>query len=334
MPKLTDAQKANIRQFKDSFCLYYSIKKLLSDLETVFESSEIGGEPLSMLITGDTGSGKSSTINHFIKSKISPQTGRAPILSTRVPSRATAEETTKQMLIDLGVFGSSVSSRKSSDQNLTNRLISAVKDSGIKLIIINEFQELVEFKKPKDQQVISNRLKVISESTEVPLIFVGMPWSDEIRQDPQWSSRLATRSHNIEYFSIIKKPRQFRDFMKALKSHIPIQRSDDMDNMEEDLRIFAATCGEQRQIKALMTEVYRLCLIQEQPISLKIYDEAFRNLYPTANDQPFKGKLEQVNFREIEMSSRYIRGDSMYPAHIEPAKLSEFYSLSELLSKS
>lgn len=321
-----------IRQFRETICLYPSIEIILNDLEHFYESSEIGGNPLSMLITGESGTGKTSLINHFIKKKICTKTGQAPILSTTAQN--TPEDLTRSMLSDLNILGNSFSTRKKTDHHLTNRLIFSIKDSGIRLIIIDKSHKFIEYQTPKERQLTYNRLRLISESTENPIIFIGKPWAEEIKQDPEWASLLATRSRSVEYFSITKNPREYRDFMQKLKAQLPVQRSQEMTFLEEDLRIFAATCGEQRHIKNLIENAYRLCWAQEQPISLKIYDEAYRNLYPASDYQPFQGELEKVNFREIEMSSRYIRGDSMYPAHIEPAKLSQYYSLSELLSKS
>ena len=321
-----------IRKFRETICLYPSIVKILNDLEYFYESSEIGGAPLSMLITGESGAGKTSLINYFINKNFCPKTGQSPILLTTAQN--TPEDLTRAMLSDLNILGSSFSTRKHNDHQLTNRLIFSIKDSGIRLIIIDKSHKFIEYQTPKEGQMIYNRLRLISESTENPIIFVGKPWAEEIKQDPEWASLLATRSRSVEYFSITKKPREYRDFMQKLKAQLPIQRSQEMTVLDEDLRIFAATCGEQRHIKNLIESAYQLCLTKEQPISLKIYDEAYRDLYPTSDYQPFRGELEKVNFREIEMSSRYIRGDSMYPAHIEPAKLSQFYSLSELLSKS
>lgn len=49
-----------IRKFRETLFIYPSIERILNDLEYFYESSEIGGEPLSMLITGETGSGKTS----------------------------------------------------------------------------------------------------------------------------------------------------------------------------------------------------------------------------------------------------------------------------------
>lgn len=333
MSYLTDEQQHRLRQFKDCFCIYPAIDHILNDLDVFFESSEIGGEPLSMLLAGDTGTGKSSLIRYFVESKFNSEAEQSSILLTRVPSKASAEETTKQMLIDLNVFGSSVSARNVSDQSLTNRLIAAVKDLEIRLIIINEFQELVEFKKPKERQVISNRLKLISESTGVPMILVGMPWIDEILQDPQWASRLATRPHQIEYFSLIQRMSDYRSFMRELEGHIPVDSEKELSGFEMSLRIFAATRGEHRQIKALLTEASRLGMLCQLPVSGELYGLAFKNLYPQSAENPFGVNLEKLKFREVEMNSIYIRGDSTKPAQIEPPRLSDFYSVQELLNK-
>ena len=331
---LSNAHKAKLLQFRDSFCPYSAILPVLNDLESLYQSSEIGGEQLSMLLRGDTGTGKSAIIHHFSSKKNSQHPDSTSVLLSRVPSKLTVEDMTRQLLSDLGVFGSSAQRAKNaqSDAHLTNRLLDALKVKKTKMIIINEFQELIEFKGAKDRQAIGNRLKLISEEAEIPIVLAGMPWIDEILNDSQWASRLATRSHTLQYFSLSKRPHEYRDFLEQIQQAIPCKLDDKLTDFEISLGLFAASCGEMRQLKAILTEAIKLALISHKPFSKAALSKAFSNLY-FGNDNPFEIAKEKIKIREVEMHSQYIRGDSNHRASIEPRRLSEVMTLSQILSK-
>ncbi|WP_369686271.1 TniB family NTP-binding protein [Photobacterium leiognathi] len=85
----------------------------------------------------------------------------------------------------MGHFGSTYRKGISNDQSLTESLIRCLRSKNTELIIINEFQELVEFKSGKALNEIANRLKYISEEAQVPIVLVGMPWAKKITTEPQ-----------------------------------------------------------------------------------------------------------------------------------------------------
>lgn len=332
---LTNKHKLQLRQFKDSFCLYEEVVKVLADLDVLYESAEIGGDQLSMLLSGDTGTGKSALIRYFSYSKNYNKPESKPVLLSRVPSKLNVEETTRQLLNDLDVFGSSRKSKRSglSDAHLTNRLIDGLKERKTRVIIINEFQELVEFKSARDRQVIGNRIKLISEEAEIPIVLVGMPWVNEILDDSQWASRLATRSHVLDYFSLSKKPKAYKEFLGLLEKELPIKSEVDLTSMDASVRLFAASCGEVRQIKAILTEAIRLSMLDRRTLDENALSKSFNNLYSSEIENPFNQKFEKIKIREVEQHSRYIRGDNHHYAAIEPKKLSDFMSISQILSK-
>ncbi|WP_181161544.1 TniB family NTP-binding protein [Maribrevibacterium harenarium] len=331
---LSDANRAKLREFKDCFCPYTPVCRVLNDLESLYQSSEIGGDQLSMLLRGDTGTGKSAIIHHFCNIKNGINLESIPVLLSRVPSKLTVEDMTRQLLSDLGVFGSSTHRAKNaqSDAHLTNRLLDALKVKNTKMIIINEFQELIEFKGARDRQAIGNRLKLISEEAAVPIVLVGMPWIDEILNDSQWASRLATRTHTLQYFSLSKRIREYFEFLEAIETYVPCEIETSIIDFEISIALFAASCGEMRQLKAILTEAIKLCLISGEPFSKQALSHSFANLY-AGIENPFDMPKEKIKVREVEMHSRYIRGDSTHRAAIEPRRLSDFMSLTQILSK-
>lgn len=63
----------------------------------------------------------------------------------------------------------------------------------VRLIIVNEIQELVEFKDEETRQQIVNTFKMISEEAQVAFVLVGMPYSTLLTEESQWSSRLLSK---------------------------------------------------------------------------------------------------------------------------------------------
>lgn len=140
-----------------------------------------------MLLTGDTGSGKLHLIDYYSKCFPSQQRRNVVtkrLLVSRIPSKLTLEQTITQLLTDLGQFSTEYRQGRSNELALTESLVKCLKICETELIIINEFQEMIEFKSLQDRQLIANRLKFISEETSIPIVLVGIPWATTIADEP------------------------------------------------------------------------------------------------------------------------------------------------------
>lgn len=121
------------------------------------------------------------------------------------------------MLHDLGQFGAKSSKRFKHGHEiaLAESLVEQLKHSGTELIIIDEFQELVENNLGKKRRDIANQFKYINEKAGISIVLVGMPWIDQIADEPQCSSRIFIRRF-IPYFKISKKE-ELQLFILVLK---------------------------------------------------------------------------------------------------------------------
>ncbi|WP_259400154.1 TniB family NTP-binding protein [Pseudoalteromonas sp. SG41-5] len=190
---LTDKQKEKLNEFRDVFIEYPIISTVFNDFDRLRLGKGLTGEKPCMLLNGDTGTGKTALIKQY-KERHLPQfingVMNHPVLVSRIPSNPTLESTLAELLKDLGQVGSTKRKLRVNGTRLTTSLIENLKTCGTELIIIDEFQELIEHNQGKKRREIANRLKYINDEAGVSIVLVGMPWAEKIADEPQWSSRL------------------------------------------------------------------------------------------------------------------------------------------------
>ncbi|WP_259398512.1 TniB family NTP-binding protein [Pseudoalteromonas sp. SR44-5] len=190
---LTDKQKEKLNEFRDVFIEYPIITTVFNDFDRLRLGKGLAGEKPCMLLNGDTGTGKTALIKQY-KERHLPQfingVMNHPVLVSRIPSNPTLESTLAELLKDLGQVGSTERKLRVNGTRLTTSLIKCLKTCGTELIIIDEFQELIEHNQGKKRREIANRLKYINDEAGVSIVLVGMPWAEKIADEPQWSSRL------------------------------------------------------------------------------------------------------------------------------------------------
>ena len=229
-----------------------------------------------------------------------------------------------QMLADLELFGSSQRKKRGYETDLSKKLVESLKKSQVELLIINEFQELIEFKTRKERQDIANGLKYISEEAQVPIVLVGMPWAEIIAEEPQWSSRLARR-RKLDYFSLKKDKNYFIRYMKGLAKRMPFDEIPHLEEKHTLAAIFSVCRGENRSLKLLLSESLKLSLLSSENLAKKHFSlvfekfeflgkEAQRQIKKKAAkgkdkeiiiDNPFTQNLKDIDISEVIKHSQY-----------------------------
>jgi len=337
MYQLTERQQADLKAFKSCFVEHPILTQIIQDFERLRANRQLGGDQQCMLLTGDTGSGKSHLINHYKQRFQRRQIGQVvtcPLLVSRIPSKLDLEQTMIQLLYDLGQFGSERRKGRSSDIGLTESLVDLLKLCQTELIIINEFQELIEFKSAKERQSIANRFKYISEEAGVPIVFVGMPWAESITEEPQWASRLLYR-RQIPYFRLSdpQGPEVFVRFLKGLAMRMPFEVVPKIEKKEIALALFAASRGEVRKLKHLLNEAVALAMEGgSQTLHRNHLASAFAVFYPSLTN-PFEQKPEELEFSEVDSYSTYNPTAMTEDDALLPTRFTKVMSLTQLLKR-
>ncbi|SDL63400.1 AAA domain-containing protein [Modicisalibacter muralis] len=336
MEELTPADKQRLGSFINCFVERPILTTILRDFDRLRFNRELGGEPQCMLLTGDTGSGKTHLINYYKEKFPSLRKGDTlikPLLVSRIPSKLNLEQMMIQMLSDLGQFGSEYRRGRSRDIGLTEALVKTLKRCKTELIIINEFQEILEFKSIRDRQIIANRLKMISEEAEIPIVLVGMPWAEQIAEEPQWASRLICR-RMIPYFKLSDGPEEFIRFLKGLAVRMPFEKLPRLEEKQIALALFAYSRGEVRRLKKLLDEAVKIAVVESaDTLRSDHLIRAYECTFPGAAN-PFKEKVEYLKFSEVSSYSKYQINAASDEEALVATQFLDSLSLSEILKKS
>jgi len=337
---LTPNQIEQLQNFSNCFITYPAVKEIFKDFDELRLNRNIQSDQQCMLLTGDTGVGKSHLINEYKKRTLASQNyGRAtmPILISRISSGKGFDATLTQMLIDLDHFGGYQFSKRGYKTDLRKKLVDNLIKAQVELLIINEFQELIEFKTGIERQHIANGLKYISEEAKLPIVLVGMPWAEQIAEEPQWSSRLVRR-RKLEYFRLQRDLDIFRKYLISLAQKMPFERPPKLGNKDFTVRLFAACKGENRVLKHLLVESIKISMNKgDSTLEMQHIGEAYDATYlcrntndPDIKINPFTLPLDDVRISEISIPSRF-NSNAMNPddrlimrEFSEPVRWSDF----------
>jgi hypothetical protein len=308
---LSEHQIQLLNQFSDCLVEHTQVKQIFEDFDQLRASRLFHADPQCMLLTGDTGVGKSHLINHYQKRVASSQTASRtshPILVSRIASGKSIDHTFAQILSDLELFGSHRRTRQRGLQrDLRKDTVKCLINANVELLIINEFQEVIEFKSQQERQLIANALKYLSEAAKLPIVLVGMPWAEKIADEPQWSSRLIRR-RQLSYFDITTDEAQkyFRRYLKGLANHMPFEIKPAIEQAQFAIPLFAASKGENRILKHLLTETLRHALLHNSPtLEREHFIAAHDSLFGTSQSNPFREPPDKVKFSRIAKASYY-----------------------------
>jgi len=338
MNELSRDKEDKLKAFINVFVEHPILTTIMEDFDRLRYNKKLGGEQQCMLLTGDTGSGKSSVINHYLASIKVDNTAREamhiPILVTRIPSKPSLETTIVELLKDLGQFGcfSNNQRSKSNAQGLTENLITHLKSCGTELIIINEFQELIEFKSGRNRQEIANRLKYINEEAQIPIVLVGMPWAEHIANEPQWSSRLTIR-RKIPYFKLSQEPKVFISLLMGLAQRIPLSVTPDFKDKKIAFSLFSASSGCLRKLKVILNEALKLALIEDAPTLTTQHLSNVYEKYGFDDSNPFNLEINELTAREVLKYSSYDIGAVRDDEALIPTIYTDKLPISQLLKK-
>ena len=135
---LTDAEVEKLKAFNDCFVEHTQVKAIYNNFDSLRADRLFQSDPKCMLITGDTGVGKSHLIQHY-KRKVSAEQienpEKIPVLVTRISNTKGLPHTLMQILSDLSIFGSHRRNIRTSEASLTKQVVASLKRAEVELLI-------------------------------------------------------------------------------------------------------------------------------------------------------------------------------------------------------
>lgn len=181
---------------------YSVLKKIHKEIDQCIKISKYLDEPQCMSLEGDTGVGKSTIGKSFVESfeRKKTENGIAiPCIFVSIPSPATIKDLSSAILKKLG----DPFYYKGSKGNMTARIIGLLIDCEVKVVILDEFQHLIDKKTHLVLEQVSDWLKSVIKGTNIPFVVIGISGKAEIilKQNSQLSRLFAVRE-KIEPFEL------------------------------------------------------------------------------------------------------------------------------------
>lgn len=176
--------------------LRFRLDYALKDSSTSY-SKNLASARLST-VTADSGAGKSTLIQNFLKQVEERQGDNRGILAVSLPAPCTIKTMTVAFLERLGdPIAHKVSATAASN---TMRIINLLKARAIRMIIIDEFQHLLDLDRNTVRQETTDWLKSMLDQSGAEIVCVGLPNTIQVVQsNPQLERRT---SGNLELKAI------------------------------------------------------------------------------------------------------------------------------------
>ncbi len=245
---------------------YPRFKETLSAIDYCHHFSSCKDEPECMFLSGQTGVGKTTIYKTYASRyprRLTKSGTIVPILAITIPAPATVKTVVTKLLWSLG----DPAYEKGTIGSQTIRLINLIKDCQVELLILDEFQHFIDRDSEKVLKTVSDWLKNLILDTNLPIILVGLPESEEIlrlKSQSQLSRRFANRYYLHPFQWQTDEGTEFRTFLHFLESKLPLRKVSNLSAPTTSMRLYYASDGIIAYIMKLVRYGTYLALTQEQ----------------------------------------------------------------------
>lgn len=241
---------------------YPLFNAILADMDRCLTESPDLREPLCMLITGDTGVGKSTLIDtfHGMHPPHSTEEGtEIPVLVASVPLPATIGGLFSSMLYAMGAPFPD----RGNIEFKRRRLIELLRRCHTRLVILDEFQHLVERGKRQRIEAVADAIKSLINQSDIPFLLVGMPAAHSVLEySPQLAGRFPLRP-KLPSFNWLERPSDFERLLACFEQALPFEKPSGFCDDTLPARFYLATGGNFRSFTTLIHDASRTVLMND-----------------------------------------------------------------------
>lgn len=282
----------------------------IETLEHAILAARTTGEPVSGLMTGEPGTGKTTICRVLLgrrpasEIKVEEDGLRSvvPAFYCAVPAEVSIKGLATEMLTRLGC-----SEMRGDRIALERRLIALLGTCRTEVIFLDEFHHLLARGAEKTRAGVCDWVKGLMNDTGIPIVLVGMPKCEAIIDEhPQLARRFPYRAHlrAIPYASTTRSEftRVLKAFRQALIDHADMREVVAFTDGALGAALYVATAGNMNAIRQLLYEVVGVALHRgDGVIVAEDFAEAFARVHldtALARDRnPFT--LDSVDVRAI-----------------------------------
>lgn len=239
------------------------LNDILNDIKDCREESNGETEPDCMLVVGDTGSGKTTLIDKYLSEnpRVESESGSIiPILFTTLPPNATPITASEKLLSDLG---DPFAFQQSKDPvELAKKVTLLLHQCQVELIIIDEFQHMIDRKQKAVLHSAADWLKILIVDSKIPVALFGMPYSTLILDaNSQLNGRFELQ-HHLEPFRFKDKKHlvKYKTFLELLDQSLLFPNSSSLTSDDLMHRIYYFSKGNMRRIRKLINRASKYAL--------------------------------------------------------------------------
>jgi energy-coupling factor transporter ATP-binding protein EcfA2 len=195
----------------------------IREIARIHQRGRQAGVAESLLLIGQTGSGKSTLLGFYARRF--PRTTeqgivKIPVLLVRTPESPSIKDFAVAILVALG---DPAVARGTADEK-TRRIFHFLKECGVGLLLIDEFQHFFDGTRVAESRRISDWLKSLINVAGIPVVLAGLPRAIQVvNMNPQLRRRFAS-PHYMEPFGFETDAdqKEFRGVLKGIQRKLPM----------------------------------------------------------------------------------------------------------------
>lgn len=207
---------------RSSIIEYKQFKEAIGKIAMLHQRSRYAGNAGGLMITGFTGSGKSTVKEQYASqySRYETATGTIiPVLTVNTPSNPTVKSLVTAMLVAIG----DPASHQGNMEEKTNRLYTLLKNCMVELLIIDEFQHFVDRGRNSEMMGVTDWLKNFINSAKIPVVIMGLPRSHSVLMlNEQLRRRFSTQFSMDPFQEATESFTEFRCVLNEIHAKLPI----------------------------------------------------------------------------------------------------------------
>lgn len=286
---------------RNMFIPYPKATQAVNSIIDRVDRSELTGASTGVFIVGETGSGKTRLGQHICEIvtarsvQVNPNADHVPIVMVKCPEVSSRKQLVVQILSAMG----SAFPKKHTFADLMRQLEALSKPVGLKVIVVDDLQDLLRGRTRKGVQETALALRDIFDHLSITLVLLGTPESIVVVNDNlQLRKRIPFR-HSLPYFDLAN-PQEVQTFKKLIhevERWLPLFETSNLTTADILIRLLKATNGIFQYLLDLLDQaIIEACNEGRESIQICDLGRAFEWVYGTTivNGNPFTADIKKL----------------------------------------